>query len=291
MLHDDGRIVAVCGDRPKRCDPLPLSPDDIAVFEIDRRKLAAKLARILDVDATTAALISPSAYLLGEHLVASGNGFPVVLWVPQLFGPMPFAALQVLPDPATSVVLLVPTRQALPADLTDALKVRGGIGVVLLETVGADDTGALIGLRPAAEVFEGARERLVRQRKIKVPEHRFPTPPGTGWQHVSIRFISGHDVHIQARAEGGAYNFAQMGMANAKKKPAEPNVQWQLLVDFAENGGELTWRDSAAHRKLKKRKELLAKSLRTFFGIEDEPFENLPNGLGWHARFTIMPEV
>ena len=94
--------------------------------------------------------------------------------------------------------------------MVDALKVRGGIGVVLLETVGADDSGALIGLRPAAEVFGDVRERLIRQRKIKAPEHRFPTPPGTGWQHVSIRFISGHDVHIQARTEGGAYNFAQM---------------------------------------------------------------------------------
>ncbi len=162
---------------------------------------------------------------------------------------------------------------------------------MLLETVGADDTGALIGLRPAAEVFEAVRERLIGQRKIKAPEHHFRTPPGTGWQHVSIRFISGHDVHIQARTEGGAYNFAQMAMANAKKKPPEPDVQWQLLLDFAENGGEITWRDSPADRKLEKRRELLAKRLKTFFGIKDEPFEKLPNGLGWRARFTITPEA
>ncbi len=28
-----------------------------------------------------------------------------------------------------------------------------------------------------------------------------------------------------------------------------------------------------------------------FFGIDDEPFVTLPNGLGWRARFTIMPEA
>jgi hypothetical protein len=189
------------------------------------------------------------------------------------------------------VALLVPTRHALSADLADALKLRGGIGVVLLETVGADDSGALTGLYPAAEVFGGVRERLIHQRKIKAPEHRFPTPPGTSWRGVSIHFISGHDVRIQARTVGGAYNFAQMAMANTKKKPAEPDVQWQLLLDFAENRGEITWQDSPAHPKLEKRRELLAKRLKTFFGIKDEPFENLPNGRGWRARFTIMPEV
>ena len=62
------------------------------------------------------------------------------------------------------------------------------------------------------------------------------------------------------------------------------------LGDFANNGGEITWRDSAAHLKLEKRKQLLAKRLKAFFGVEDEPFETLPKGLGWRARFTITPE-
>ncbi len=70
-------------------------------------------------------------------------------------------------------------------------------------------------------------------------------------------------------------------MANAKKKPPEPDVQWQLLLNFAENGGELTWRNSMADRRNQKRKELLAKALKTFFGIDQEPFDTLPNGLGW----------
>ena len=289
--HDDGRIVAVCGDRPKRCDPLPLSADDITVFAIDWRKLAAALARVFEVDTATAESIRPDVYRLGEHLVASGNGLAVVLWVPQPLGTALSAPLEMLPDASTPAVLLVPTRHALSADLADALKHHGHIGVVLLETVGADDSGALTGLRPAADTFAAVRDRLIRQRKIKAPEHRFPTPLGTEWQHVSIRFISGHDVHIRARAESAAYNFAQMGMANAKKKPAEPNVQWQLLVDFAENGGELTWRNSMADRRNQKRKELLAKALKTFFGIDQEPFDTLPNGLGWRARFTITPEA
>ena len=83
-----------------------------------------------------------------------------------------------------------------------------------------------------------------------------------------------------------------MGMANTKKKPAEPDVQWQLLLDFAENGGETHLaRQRGATAKPRKERNCSQSALKTFFGIEDEPFETLPNGLGWRARFTIIPEA
>jgi hypothetical protein len=246
---------------------------------------------IFEVDQTTAATLSTYAYRLGEHLVAAGAGIPVVLKIPAILRPELPPALQTILDRSQPSVLLIPTRRSLTTELLDELKASGSIGLALIETVGADDGGTLIGLRPVAEILGDVRERLIQRHKIRAPEHRFPTPPGTGWHHISIRFISGHDVHVQARAESAAYNFAQMGMANTKKKPPEPDVQWHLLVDFAENEGEITWRDSPAHPKLEKRRELLAKRLKTFFGIKDDPFERLPDGLGWRTRFTIMPEV
>ena len=199
--------------------------------------------------------------------------------------------LQSLLDGSRQTVFLTPTRQSL-GELLDALKVRGGIEVVLLETVGADDRGALTGLSPAKVIFASVRERLIQQRKMKTPEHRFPTPLGTRWEHVTIRFITQQQVDIRARGQSGVYEFTQVGMADMRsKKEPKPDVQWQLLIDFAENGGELTWRDSQADRRNAKRKELLAKGLKKFFGIEDEPFKPLPNGTGWRARFTLIPEV
>ena len=281
----------MCGDRAKRCKSLDLTLEDLVVLGVDGPKLRAQLAVALEVDTATGADFGHGLYRLGEHLVASGNGVAMVLMIPKVIPAEPLTVLPAALDGTDPVVLLMPTRELVGDGLRDALKARGGLALPLVETVGADATGALAALRPAAEILGDVRERLIRKRKIKAPEYGFPTPPGTRWQQVSIRFISGHDVHIQVRQEAGAYNFAQMAMANRKKKPAEPNVQWRLLADFAGNGGELTWQDSASDRRNQKRKELLARSLKTFFGIDDEPFETLPNGAGWRARFTILPET
>lgn len=290
VRHDDGCIVAVCGDRPKQCDPLELSFDDLLVLEVDFRKLAVELARIFDVDTTTAADLRHGLCRLGEHLVASGSGFPVVLLAPASCEASPLAALPAALEGAGPLVLLSPTRKLLGDGLLDALRARGGLAIPLVEMVGWDDAGFLVTLCPVAEVLDPVRERLIQQRNIKAPEHRFPTPLGTTWSQITIRFITQHQVHIQASAESGTFEYTQMGMANTRKKPPEPNVQWQLLIDFAENRGEVTWRSTAAHPKKQKRKEQLAKALRNFFGIDEEPFETLPKGLGWRACFTVMPE-
>lgn len=289
--HTDGRIVAICGDRPKHCDPLDLDYEDLVVLEVDWRKLERTLSRVFDVDATTTARLTHGVHRLGEHLVVAGAGFPVVLLIPETFHASPLAALPAALNGLELVVLLTPTRNLLSGGLLDALAVRGGLAVSLIETVGANEAGCLTTLRPAAEILSVVRDRLIQQRKIKGPEYRFPTPPDTAWHHVSIRFLNGYDVHIQARGRSGAYNFTQMGMADSRKNPAEPNLQWKLLIEFAENGGEFTWQYHAANRKKQKTKELLARALRTFFGIDGEPFENLPNGLGWRARFRVVPEA
>jgi hypothetical protein len=47
IRHDDGRIVAVCGDEPRNCDTISLTLEDIVVLELDVRRLAQALAKPL----------------------------------------------------------------------------------------------------------------------------------------------------------------------------------------------------------------------------------------------------
>ena len=67
-----------------------------------------------------------------------------------------------------------------------------------------------------------------------------------------------------------------MGMAN--KRNDQPTKQWELLQLLAEHRGELTWSDFGADRKIEHRRQLLARQLREFFGIEGDPFDKLPGG-------------
>jgi hypothetical protein len=43
-------------------------------------------------------------------------------------------------------------------------------------------------------------------------------------------------------------------------------------------------------RTVQKRRERVARHLQDFFGIDDDPFEDLPGKRGFKARFVIVPE-
>ncbi len=111
----------------------------------------------------------------------------------------------------------------------------------------------------------------------------FPTPAGTRWGDVWLRFTDRHCVYITVKGVSGTYHFAQMGMAN--RKNAKPTEQWLLLERFAEGHGLLDWRSRDADRRHQKRKERLAKDLQRFFRIEGDPF--VLEGDGWRTRFTV----
>ena len=116
----------------------------------------------------------------------------------------------------------------------------------------------------------------------------FPTPPGSTWGDVSIRFKDGHTVSVKVKSAGGVYNYTQMGMAN--KKNGEPTKQWELLRTFADEYGVLDWSSKRADRRNQKRREILATNLRDFFRIDGDPFCLTDDGKGWRARFHISSD-
>ena len=58
----------------------------------------------------------------------------------------------------------------------------------------------------------------------------------------------------------------------------------------------MDWDSRQAHRRNQKRREILARNLREFFHIEDDPlskgdpFRLTDDGKGWQARFRICPD-
>jgi hypothetical protein len=136
-------------------------------------------------------------------------------------------------------------------------------------------------------LVEGERIYSTRSRLKQKPTHTFPTPPGTKWEDVTIKFTDGHTVSIRIGTERGVYTYAELGMSSRKNRM--PTVQWKLLQIFAAHHGTLTWKHPEADPKLQKRSEILAKTLRAFFGIGDAPIR-VTAGRGLSTRFRIMPE-
>ena len=117
----------------------------------------------------------------------------------------------------------------------------------------------------------------------------FQTPPGAAWKELTMRFLDGHTVSVEARGVTGVFNYTQMGMVDPRS--GDPTVQWELLRDFADDHGALYWGSGAARRRLRKRREKLARRLRAFFRIGGDPFRLTDDRRGWRTRFAISSEA
>ncbi|MEO1615574.1 MAG: hypothetical protein AAFV88_06980 [Planctomycetota bacterium] len=120
------------------------------------------------------------------------------------------------------------------------------------------------------------------------PGIRFPTPSGTRWSQVAIQFKSDEAIQVSVGDVSQIYNFAQMGLVDARN--GRPTLQWELLRMMAAERGIYTWHSPGACRKNKKRREVLTKKLREFFGIEGDPIELTDDKKGYRTVFKLTPQ-
>lgn len=180
-------------------------------------------------------------------------------------------------EPTTAVPMVQPS---MPHDAHLLPNAPSRVENVVVLVAGAHEARPLV----------SAEQKVPDPAAAKVRKHaeRFPTPPGATWGDVSISFKDRHTVSIKVKGASDIYHYAQMGMAD--RRSSRPTKQWELLQDFADGYGTLTWQHPNACRKNQKRREYLARNLRRFFGIERDPFRLTDGGKGWQALFRIDPD-
>ncbi len=101
---------------------------------------------------------------------------------------------------------------------------------------------------------------------------RIDFPADIKWSDISIRFINGADVDVEVKGHPYTLNYKDMGFEDKRKRM--PNEQWKFLEALSGLNGEVAWQDSIADDKLKKKKQKLSDSLKVFFNIDEDPFED-----------------
>ncbi len=115
---------------------------------------------------------------------------------------------------------------------------------------------------------------------------KFPTPPGSTWERVSIVITAdGDEAVVTAGSVTQPASPAQMGMAYARN-PHRLTEQWHLLVLLADRGA-LVADGQEFSLLVPKRIERLRKDLQAFFGIEDDPFKPYRQVNGYDTRFAL----
>ena len=278
--HDDGRIVAVCGDQPRNCDTLSLTLEDIAVLELDIRRLAQALAGPLGLKAAPSWIREPDILDLGVHQVAAGRGVPVVLlWAraPDQTG----RAVQFLIHTTDApFAVATPTGRFLGAESRARIRQAGGMHVPLSDVLGADDHGTLVAQQASAEIFAP-----VRRFEIPGPQRAWVLPPDARWDELVVDFVEREVVNIRFRGETRKFEPEHLGMKN--RKNGRPTLQWTLFQQLAMAGGGLDWRDQGATTSIKKQKQALSDKLRAAFGIEKDPIRWNDEAGAYIARFVL----
>lgn len=286
--HGNGRLVAVCGDRPKRCDKLILTKQDIAVHELDARKLCVAVAVAFGIEPVFDEIAGfRQTYRLGDYHPLAGKRFPIFLTIQTDRASLAGVATLLCGATESAFILLAPTLQLVDVAITDLLGRRRARLVALADLFERDDTGAM--------VANGAGGLILAEfHRVVIPEEgsrgmkNFPTPPGAGWGDIVLEFRAEEVIIAACMGITRRVEPEDMGMKNAKN--GRPTLQWTTLQAMARSNGRLECRDPKAFDRIKSHKYQVSKKLRAYFQIEDDPIEWDATESNWKARFTLRPD-
>ena len=113
-------------------------------------------------------------------------------------------------------------------------------------------------------------------------------PPGiTAWNQVTIRIVDEEHIEIQAGSHTERRHYAECGMSDARYKDPVPNADWVLLLDLAQQGGELCWQDRIASPAARAAMKRLRSRLRELLHIDEDPIGEYRKHKKWHTKFIL----
>jgi hypothetical protein len=278
------------GVPPDGSEPARLTRKDLIINRLDRWKLHRCVADVLrlafredPVDGLA------DTWRIGAYHPISGYSFPAYLAIPLESANLQ-RTVEVLASRADKpFILFAPTGRRLSPASGVILKEKKALFLALADTLVCEEAGRWAASSHAIQALEAFRKRVIPEADICDGSVFFPTPPNATWGDLRMKFIDGETVSVKIRDVAGTFLFSQMGMAD--RRNSRVTRQWELLRQFARGYGSMTWKSRGADRKNQKRRDNLAKDLKTFSRIEGEPIVLTDDRQGWRTVFEIKPDA
>lgn len=141
--------------------------------------------------------------------------------------------------------------------------------------------------------IKGLKEIAKTQKGDDKPRFPHKLPAGTRWEEMTIKFLGDENVFIQVKQFKHNASYKEFGFVGKGNNP-NPSEAWTFLRVLAKANGELTIKDAEAKGKYKKQKELLAKSLQSYFSLDYDPFypyhsSSEKSGDSYKIKITLIP--
>jgi 7-cyano-7-deazaguanine synthase in queuosine biosynthesis len=112
-------------------------------------------------------------------------------------------------------------------------------------------------------------------------------PPLSDWSELTIEIVGNDAAKLFMGGQYYAATAFDMGFRDRRKN--NPNRLWELLCDFAEVGGTLSWQSKQHSRAWKPQDfQRLRKTLRWFFRLGSDPLFPYNKKEGYRTRFQIL---
>jgi len=274
------------GYNEKTEEYIPVDRRDIVCYEFSFGKMAAELASLIGFELAFERLGGPMyRYRLGHYGNPNGSGFSLFLAKVSVPHRLDWCIDAFLAESQRPFVLFLTSRRILSSRNETILESRGCLVVPLDQALSRSRDGEWCLSSWAREHLIAFRDRLMPT--VKTVAGRFPTPTGSRWSDLEMRFIDSEKINVTIRDQRQVLTYSQLGLVDSRS--GKPSKQWELLLLFAREQGIMTWLSPGACRQNRKRRELLNKSLQQFFEIDGEPIELTEDRKGWRSVFKLQP--
>jgi DNA-binding NarL/FixJ family response regulator len=97
----------------------------------------------------------------------------------------------------------------------------------------------------------------------------------TSFAEIAMKATDGHTLRITCRRKRVHATYIDLGLATKTRKTTR---EWAVLQDVCEGHGTFRWKTYGSFNNAKQRVFVLAKKLKTAFGLEDDPVSSVPSG-------------
>lgn len=171
--HGPGDIVAVCGNSPRLCDTIPLTAEDLLIYEVDFPSLAEALAAAFGLEPRFRETELAKTWQIGL-LDGAERRLEVFLTI-QLEGQdFEVVVAKLLTTEQKPFILLAPTSYFLASNLRQLLQAQQCACASLEDLVGQDDDGRLTATASLTDLLPEAVRPPVEEENVFLRE-------GEGW--------------------------------------------------------------------------------------------------------------
>lgn len=285
VIHADDDIVAI-DDETDSC--VAVAPPDVVVFQLKPARLGAQVSKLAGLTGgESAPRHGLGVWWIGDYVPFEGERLPV------------YMVLERTPEARCAAIAAISAAIHCPfiVALLHAGQSCGEVprvarahraGLVSIELLfGRPGSDALpIPLQEQASAF--LQEHIRPTERALQDSLRFPTPPGTSWEHLVIKFIDSETATATCRGTQRRIRYSDLGLEDGRSR--KPDSQWKLLYGMAQEYGIATWSSDGAGRKRQKHAERLNEGLVMFFGIAGPAIAWDDELKGWRCSFRLEPE-